>query len=141
MKARSDAERFARYQAIVDALLAKEYLHKADLYPSFKPEEKMLIGRITDYVRLYAFLSQILTFTDPDLEKVYVFSRLLRRYLSPERDHLPREIQQNIDMENFRVQQTWKGKIKLERGNGEVEPIAQRRSTDLVLMRLSPSPK
>ena len=101
----------------------------------------MLIGRITDYVRLYAFLSQILTFTDPDLEKVYVFSRLLRRYLSPERDHLPREIQQNIDMENFRVQQTWKGKIKLERGNGEVEPIAQRRSTDLVLMRLSPSPK
>jgi type I restriction enzyme R subunit len=66
------------------------------------------------------------TFTDADLEKLYVFARLLRRYLPPERDDLPREIQQNIDMESYRVQQTWKGKIKLERGNGEVEPIGTR---------------
>jgi type I restriction enzyme R subunit len=106
-----------------------------------KEEKAEFKGKLMDYVRLYAFLSQILTFTDSDLEKLYVFARLLRRYLPPERDQLPREIQQNIDMENYRVQQTWKGKIKLERGNGEVEPIAQRRSTDLVLMRLSPSPK
>jgi DNA repair protein RadC len=58
MKARSDAERFARYQAIVDALLAKEYLHKADLYPSFKPEQKMLIGRIIHELLEDGFLSQ-----------------------------------------------------------------------------------
>ncbi len=82
-----------------------------------------MISHCSDYVRLYAFLSQILTFTDADLEKLYVFARLLRRYLPPEGDDLPREIQQNIDMESYRVQQTWKGKIKLERGNGEVEPI------------------
>ena len=34
-----------------------------------------------DYVRLYAFLSQIITFTDADLEKLYVFGRLLLRKL------------------------------------------------------------
>jgi type I restriction enzyme R subunit len=91
-----------------------------------KDEKVEFKGKLTDYVRLYVFLSQILTFTDADLEKLYVFARLLRRYLPPERDDLPREIQQNIDMESYRVQQTWKGKIKLERGNGEVEPIGTR---------------
>jgi hypothetical protein len=60
---------------------------------------------------------------DPDLEKLYVFARLLRRYLPVEPDKLPREIQQNIDMESHRLQQSWRGKIKLERGNGQVEPV------------------
>ena len=36
-------------------------------------------GQLKDYVRLYAFLSQILTFADADLEKLYQFSRYLRR--------------------------------------------------------------
>ena len=36
-------------------------------------------GQLTDYVRLYVFLSQVLRFADPDLEKLYVFARHLRR--------------------------------------------------------------
>lgn len=76
----------------------------------------------------HAFLSQIVTFADPDLEKLYVFARLLWRYLPVEPDHLPREIQQNIDMESYRVQRTWRGKIKLERGEGELEPIGAERA-------------
>ena len=36
-------------------------------------------GCLVDYVRLYAFLSQIITFADADLEKLYVFARLLLR--------------------------------------------------------------
>ncbi|MBI4280032.1 MAG: hypothetical protein HY660_16390 [Armatimonadetes bacterium] len=79
-------------------------------------------GALTDYVRLYAFLSQVLTFADADLEKLYVFARLLRRYLPAERDHLPREIQQTIDMESYRIQRTYRGKISLERGQKELEP-------------------
>ncbi len=56
-------------------------------------------GQLTDYVRLYAFLAQVLTFADVDLEKLYVFSRHLRRLLPAGREELPREVQQNIDME------------------------------------------
>ena len=74
-------------------------------------------------MRLYAFLSQVLTFTDADLEKLYVFGRLLLRKLPVKRDQLPVEIQQNIDMESYRLQQTHSGKIKLERGTQELEPI------------------
>jgi len=80
-------------------------------------------GKLTDYVRLYAFLSQILTFADADLEKLYVFARLLRRYLPHEKEDLPREIQQKIDMESYRVREGYQGKIRLERGEGELEPI------------------
>ena len=73
-------------------------------------------------MRLYAFLSQIITFTDADLEKLYVFGRLLLRKLPVKRDELPVEIQQNIDMDSYRIKQTASGKIKLDRGIGELEP-------------------
>lgn len=80
-------------------------------------------GLLNDYIRLYAFLSQILPFSDADLEKLYVFGRLLIRKLPVSRDRLPVEIQQNIDMESYRVQKTRNGKIALSRGARELEPI------------------
>jgi type I restriction enzyme R subunit len=79
-------------------------------------------GQLKDYVRLYAFLSQILTFADADLEKLYQFSRYLRRLLPVDPDELPREVQQKIDMESYRIQQTSSGPIKLERQAGQLQP-------------------
>ncbi len=84
-------------------------------------------GALDDYVRLYAFLSQILTFADAGLEKLYVFSRLLRRYLPVDREQLPREIQQKIDIESYRLQRIHAGRIPLERGLGEIQPITGER--------------
>ena len=80
-------------------------------------------GLLTDYVRLYAFLSQIITFVDTDLEKLYAFGRLLSRKLPVSLERLPIEIQQNIDVESYRIKQTSKGKITLPRGITEIEPI------------------
>ena len=77
---------------------------------------------LNNFVRLYAFLSQIITFTDADLEKLYVFGRLLLRRLPVKRDELPVEIQKNIDMDSYRVKPTASGKIALKRGVGELEP-------------------
>ncbi len=79
--------------------------------------------QLTDFVRFYAFLAQVLTFADPDLEKLYVFARHLRRLLPMEADELPREVQSNIDMESYRIQESRRGKISLERRNGQLEPI------------------
>ena len=78
--------------------------------------------QVTDYVRLYSFLAQVLTFLDADLEKLYVFARHLCRLLLIEQEVLPREIQQNIDMESFRIQQTSSGKVTLERKGDALEP-------------------
>lgn len=80
--------------------------------------------QLSDYVRLYSFLSQILTFADADLEKLYAFARHLRRLLPADRESLPREVQQNIDMESYRVQQTGSGKIALDRKPGVLDPIS-----------------
>ncbi len=80
-------------------------------------------GQLTDYVRLYSFLAQVLTFLDADLEKLYLFARHLRRLLTVDRAELPLEIQQNIDMESFRIQETGNGKVALERSGDKLEPI------------------
>jgi type I restriction enzyme R subunit len=86
-------------------------------------EQQGFRGELTDYVRLYAFLAQVLTFADADLEKLYVFARHLRRLLPADRVELPREVQQNIDMESYRIQQTGSGRIALERKGGALEPM------------------
>jgi type I restriction enzyme R subunit len=80
-------------------------------------------GCLVDYVRLYAFLSQVITFTDADLEKLYVFAKLLWRVLPVNRDPLPVEVQQNIDLDAFRLKRTSSGTIKLEKGTKELDPM------------------
>jgi type I restriction enzyme, R subunit len=55
-------------------------------------EGEDLRGYLADYVRLYAFLSQVLTFADAELEKLYVFARHLRRLLPADRAELPCEV-------------------------------------------------
>ena len=80
-------------------------------------------GELNDYVRLYTFLAQVLPFSDVDLEKLYAFARHLRRLLPANREELPREIQQNIDMESYRVQQTGEDKVTIERTGGTLQPV------------------
>ena len=87
-----------------------------------KEEQADFRGQLTDYVRLYAFLAQVMPFADAGLEKLYVFARHLRRLLPADREALPREVQQNIDMESYRIQQTGSGKIALERKPGVLDP-------------------
>ena len=64
----------------------------------------------------------MLTFADADLEKLYQFCRYLRRLLPVDRAELPREVQQNIDMESYRLQQTASGRIQIERRGGRLRP-------------------
>jgi len=125
------AKRYFNPKATQDELYAV-LAPSVDRYKASDKEVRLdFRGKLTDYIRLYSFLSQIIVFTDADLEKLYVFSRLLRRYLPPERDELPREIQQKIDMESYRITRRWKGRIQLERGNGTVEPIGAKK--DLIV--------
>ena len=87
------------------------------------PEEgRDFRGQLIDYVRLYAFLSQVLTFAEPELEKLYVFARYLWRLLPASREELPREVLQNINMESYRIQRTSRGRIALERQVWPLDP-------------------
>jgi len=65
------------------------------------------------YVRQYSFISQIMTFTDPKLEKFYLFAKLLLKQLPFERITLPREVMDMVDMDKYRVQEEQNGSIAL----------------------------
>ena len=90
-----------------------------DLEPDARSDFR---GGLRKYNRLYSFLAQILTFADSDLEKLHVFARYLRPLLPGDGTELPREVQQNIDMESYRLQQTGRGDIGLSRGAGTIDP-------------------
>ena len=123
----TEIDEFAKVYFDAKATLDRLYSALAPVVERFKAlstqEKEDFRGQLTDYVRFYAFLSQVLTFADADLEKLYVFARHLRRLLPADRAELPREVQQNIDMESYRIQQTGSGKIALDRRAGMLDPV------------------
>lgn len=101
-------------QKIIDAgylALPVEQQHK------FRKE----LGR---YVRQYSFVSQIMTFTDPALESFYLFAKLLHKQLPYQRETLPLEIIEQIDMDKFRIQEEQNGNISLVTEDGVLAPSA-----------------
>ena len=79
---------------------------------------------VVNYVRMYGFLSHILRFRDVDLEKTYHFLRLLRPLLLMERERLPVEVTDKINMDRYRIQQTSTGDIALEDNDGQLKPAS-----------------
>jgi type I restriction enzyme R subunit len=94
--------------------------------------------KLNHYTRTYAFLAQILPFVDTDLEKLYQFARFLLRKLPMKRDELPIEIQQKIAIDSYRLQQTHKGKIVMERGTYEIDPILSKEYYNLAPEEIEP---
>ena len=79
---------------------------------------------LQSFIRLYSYISQIVTFKDVKLEKLYVFARNLNRKLPKKKDPLPYEIRDAIDLESFRIQETASEfKIALVKTNGEAKGI------------------
>ena len=131
----TDIDAFAKVYFDAKATQDRLYSVLAPMVERFKAlsreEQHEFRSQLTDYVRLYAFLAQVLTFADADFEKLYVFARYLRRLLPPDRAELPREVQQNIDMESYRIQQTASGRIPLERRPGVLDPVSTKTGTGL----------
>ena len=129
-----DVEAFARVFFADGTTLDQLYAALAPVVARFSDlqegERQDFRGQVIDYVRLYSFLAQVFTFLDADLERLYVFTRHLRRLLSAEREELPREIQQNIDMESYRIQQTGSGKVILERKGSALDPVATKETRE-----------
>lgn len=72
------------------------------------------------------------------MEKFSEFARHLSRKLPVSRERLPSEIQQHIELDSYRIQQTSSGKIKLERSAKELEPIGPKGATTLTPEELEP---
>ena len=83
-------------------------------YLTLSPEDKDKFRKMVNkYVRQYSFISQIITFIDTDLEKFYLFTKLLFKYLPYEKETLPLEVTQMVDMDKFKIQEEENGSIIL----------------------------
>lgn len=72
------------------------------------------------YIRAYGFLSQILTFRDAELEKLYVFARNLNKKLDRRSNQLPYEVLDAVDLDSFRIQQTFSGSLGLVKEDASI---------------------
>ena len=124
----ADVESFARVYFDPKATQDQLYAALAPMVERFQalPEEQHdFRGQLTDYVRLYAFLAQVLTFADADLEKLYVFARHLRRLLPADRDAASaRSSAATSIWSPTGFSRPAAGKIALERKAGMLEPMA-----------------
>jgi type I restriction enzyme R subunit len=131
-----DLEDFHLYSVIDVDQFAEHYFAKKvkqdKLYGILEPvqdrfkalgndEQRDFYRKLRKYVRTYSFLSQILPFSDVEMEKFYAFGKYLLRFISLEDTQLPREVLQEVDMGSYRIQRMQQGKIDLERGGGRLE--------------------
>jgi type I restriction enzyme R subunit len=113
------------FQRIVDTgyeNLGSEHKGKKD-YEKLKAQAKDKFRKETArYVRQYTFISQIMTFSDPILEKFYLFAKLLLKKLPYEKQTLPREVMEMVDMEKYRSQEEQNGSIILAEEDAALHP-------------------
>lgn len=90
-----------------------------------KAEEKKqedFRNTLTAFVRAYAFLSQIMPFSDLELEKLYAFCRLLRNAL-PRKQVDKFELNDEVALQYYRLQKIGEGRVALNKDtDGELPP-------------------
>lgn len=78
-----------------------------------------LRDKLGGYVRMYSFLSQILPYTDPDLELLYSYGRFLLPHLPLDRDNTVVKIGSEVELQYYRLQRGSSGAIELKVGEPE----------------------
>jgi len=109
-------------QTITDHAEQYKYLAPArDRFKSLDQDEQdQFRTALIAYVRLYAFLSQVMPFTDPDLEKLYTFGRFLQLELPQDPRKTPLKLDGNAILEYYRLQKISEGQIALAAGTGGI---------------------
>ncbi len=92
-----------------------------------KDEQEDFRSKAKEYIRKYAFISQIISFDDTRLEKLYVFLRFLLKKLPFTPERLPLEVLESVDMESYKIVKGKAAKIQLEDVEGLIEPIGSGR--------------
>jgi type I restriction enzyme R subunit len=75
------------------------------------------------YQNIYSFLSQLIPFTDVNLEKMYIFNKFLSKKLPSINNPLPFNVLEDVDMDSYKIVSKGKKEIKLQ-SEGELKPIS-----------------
>lgn len=86
-------------------------------------EQEEFKSKAQDYIRKYGFISQIVTFEDPRLEKLFIFLKFLVRKLPARKDVLPYEVLEAVNMDSYKVAKQVEASIALDDAAGEIDPM------------------
>ncbi|MBV5329535.1 MAG: type I restriction endonuclease subunit R [Chlorobium sp.] len=103
---------------LVDKDLSEDALQEKK---ELQEDRQLFRKRLRTYVRQYTFVTQIITFVDVELEKLYLFTKLLIKKLPYEPETLPLEVVEMVDMKKFRQQEEENGTITLKKEDGGLE--------------------
>jgi len=88
------------------------------------PEQKEEFkSHIQSYVRLYGYISQIITFEDIELEKLFIFLKYVNKKL-PKGDQTFIDISDSVDLDSLRIQKIGEHRLTLQDQKGELEPMS-----------------
>jgi type I restriction enzyme R subunit len=73
--------------------------------------------KLSGYVRVYAFLSQIVPYADPDLEMLYSYGRLLLPHLPLDRDATIVKVGDEVALQYYRMERVFSGAIDIKDGD------------------------
>jgi type I restriction enzyme R subunit len=99
-----------------------------DRYKCLDGEEKQddFKHTLTVFVRLYAFLSQIMPFSDIELEKFYVYARLLLNKLPKRSISETFKLKDEVALEYYRLQKIKEGDIRLDKDSeAALAPVSE----------------
>ena len=121
----SEVEAFARVfykdlnkQNPTDHARMQKHIQPAvDRYKSLEEDgAKLFRDKIISFVNAYAFLSQIISYGDSEMEMLYSFSRFLIPHLPRERDYEIIKPEDDVSLQYYRIEKVTSGSILLEDG-------------------------
>ncbi len=75
------------------------------------------------YQNIYTFLSQLIPFSDINLEKLFIFNKFVNKKLPTINNPLPFSVLQDVDIDSYKIVKKGKKEIKIE-SEGELKPIS-----------------
>ena len=125
----SEVEAFARifyrppeHQNAADHAHMQRHLQPAvDRFKAIGDEEQRSKFRekLSAYVQIYAFLSQIVPYADPELEMLYSFGKFLVPHLPLDRDNTVLKLGDEVGLQYYRLERVCSGAIELKEGEPE----------------------
>ena len=103
------------------------YLNAAvDKWLAIESEEQREHFRslVNAYCRLYNYLTQIISFRDAELEKLFIYLKYLKKKL-PRRSPTAIDLSDSIDLDSLRIQKIGELQLTLEDIKGELDPMSE----------------
>jgi type I restriction enzyme R subunit len=120
---------FKKTNSVKGSAQLNAYIDPAvDRYKAIEKEEvkEDFKHTLTVYLRLYSFLSQIMPFQDAELEKFYVYGRLLLNKLPKKGISEKLKLNDEVAVEYYKLKIISEGSIILEKGkDGELNPATE----------------